>query len=288
MMKSVKTFLASPFPLGHGFGYVIVPGVIVFLLLFTLRPFDFGALDHFQSLVKAAIFGVITSTSVFLHFFIGEKWFPNIYNEESWNIQKELWTSILDIALIGFWNTVFLKLFELERIPFLHLLWFIEKHTFLIGLFPTLVIIFMKHNQLLKQQLSLAHELNRKLDQSKDANIPVGEPVVLKDEKGNPELQLAPTDIRMIKSDGNYVDIFFADEGSINKKLLRNRIKNVLAELPTAEFFQCHKSYVVNFKSIREVSGNARDLRLSIAGMDEHIPVSRTKASELRQVLKVA
>jgi len=286
-LKPLRAFLASPFPLGHGYGYVLIPGVIVFLLLFILRPFDFGELSHSQSLVKAGIFGTITCASVFLHFFVGETFFPGIYNEENWNIKKEILTSILDIALIGFWNTLFLKIFQLESIPFGKLLWFIEINTFLIGLFPTMVIIIMKHNQLLKEQLALAQDMNDQLNTSDTADsIPVGESVVLTDENGNPELQLTTEDIRVIRSDGNYVDVFFQEADSISKRLLRNRIKNVLADLPQSQFFQCHKSYVVNLGSIQLVSGNARDLRLSIVGLEDQVPVSRARAAELKQVLK--
>ena len=286
-MKPLRVFLASPFPLGHGYGYVLIPGVIVFLLLFILRPFDFVELSHFQSLVKAGIFGTITCTSVFLHFFVGETFFPSIYNEENWNIKKEILTNILDIALIGFWNTLFLKIFQLESIPFGQLLWFIEINTFLIGLFPTMVITIMKHNQLLKEQLALAQDMNNQLNASDTADhIPVGGSVVLTDENGNPQLQLTTEDIRVIRSDGNYVDVFFEEASSISKKLLRNRIKNVLADLPQSQFFQCHKSYVVNLSSIQLVSGNARDLRLSIVGLEDQVPVSRARAAELKQVLK--
>lgn len=286
IISKVTKTINAPLPMGTGWRYVLLPGVIVFLLLFVLSPFNFDQLDTLDRLVKSSIFGMITSGSVIIHFFFGELLLPNIYSEDKWTVKFEIVTSIFDILLIGLWNTLFLKVFELAEVPFWWLLWNIELNTFLVAIFPTIAIALLKYNETLKAQVKRINQLNTALLNERYSDDKT--PIVLTDENGKPELNLHPDEIKLLKSDGNYIDVYHGSGDILQKHLLRNRIKNVLNQLPQNTFFHCHKSYVVNLRSIKEVQGNARDLRVSISGIAQPIPVSRSKTSALMATLKAA
>ena len=82
-------------------------------------------------------------------------------------------------------------------------------------------------------------------------------------------------ELRYIKSDGNYVEIFCE-----NKKFLtRSTLKDFIQKLPPNRFVQVHKSYAINIEYI-----DAIEYSNLIIGK-ETIPLSRSYAEELKKFL---
>ncbi|MEO1383127.1 MAG: LytTR family DNA-binding domain-containing protein, partial [Bacteroidota bacterium] len=82
-------------------------------------------------------------------------------------------------------------------------------------------------------------------------------------------------------SDNNYSTVFYWEEGTLTRKLLRLSLKNLenqLAEVPA--IVRCHRSYIVNKEKIQGFKGNARSLTLKLEGYEERIPVSRNFPKE--------
>ncbi|MCG8574866.1 MAG: response regulator [Flavobacteriales bacterium] len=84
------------------------------------------------------------------------------------------------------------------------------------------------------------------------------------------------SDILYMKSDHVYVEVMLKNKSI----LVRNSLKNLLAELPEDHFFQVHRSYAVNLQHV--VSFGAGILFLS--GIE--IPVSRSFQTDLLRRLK--
>ncbi|TKH40804.1 DNA-binding response regulator [Paenibacillus terrae] len=60
------------------------------------------------------------------------------------------------------------------------------------------------------------------------------------------------------------------------------------ARLPQQDFFRCHRSYTVNLSQIREiVPWFNHTYLLRLRGLDAEIPVSRSKAKEFRQIMRL-
>jgi two-component system response regulator LytT len=82
-------------------------------------------------------------------------------------------------------------------------------------------------------------------------------------------------ELRYIKSDGNYVEIFCE-----NKKLLtRSTLKDFMQKLPPQRFIQVHKSYAVNIEHIDAIEYS------SILVGKESIPISRSYTNDLKKYL---
>jgi len=85
-----------------------------------------------------------------------------------------------------------------------------------------------------------------------------------------------------IKSEGNYVDVYFYKNEKINKQLIRNSLTKLSKQLIIFENIKrCHRSYIVNFSNIEKVSGNARNFNLHIKTLDFTISVSRSFPKEI-------
>ncbi|HAA11315.1 MAG TPA: hypothetical protein DCE41_06270 [Cytophagales bacterium] len=110
---------------------------------------------------------------------------------------------------------------------------------------------------------------------------------VLLAENGKPALQLYPGAVRYLMSDGNYVEVFYYEPTQgLQKKLIRNRLGTLKEMLPEAEFFACHKRFVVNLSAIREVRGNARNLEIRLEEVPDWIPVSRSQVANLQTLIQ--
>lgn len=83
---------------------------------------------------------------------------------------------------------------------------------------------------------------------------------------GHDFIKIAPTEIRYIKSEGDYTRIVLAKE----KHLVSETLKDWQKQLPEPFFYQIHKSYLVNIAFISKISGN------QVFVESEILPVGRT------------
>jgi len=89
-----------------------------------------------------------------------------------------------------------------------------------------------------------------------------------------------------IRSDGNYITVFYFHKGKLISSLLRKTMKNAEDDLaPFPGLYKCHRSWLVNLGKVSRVSGNSQGLRLHIDGMEVEIPVARANSAELRSLL---
>ncbi len=88
-------------------------------------------------------------------------------------------------------------------------------------------------------------------------------------------VKIVVSDIDYIKSDGNYVEIF--SQGT--KRVLKETLKNMEAKLPQGDFFQAHRSYLVNVNRIESIGGNF----IKVGGNE--VPVVKDKRDELLNLL---
>lgn len=272
-------FLRRPHPFIFNKSSILLPGAITFLIIALLAPLNFQTLDLSYRIGFAILFGIIASASVWIIVSLIIKIYPDY--EEKWTLGKEIqliFTVIFVIALFVFF--LFLG-FDLSDVKVYSLFQTILINTLIISFFPVVVLVLFEQYNHQKKQWKHAQNLTQLLtarNQSKN------EMIQFTSEVGKVELQLKADEIRYLKSDGNYVEVFYHDK-SIKKVLLRNRLKTVFDSLPQTHFFHCHKSYIVNKNAIIKVEGNARNFELYLRGVEQIIPVSRAKSDELDKFL---
>ena len=224
---------------------------------------------------------LITGMSSFVTFHILKRMLSKAGGESNWNLGGELLYHLVDVLLIGFWNALYVYLVHPKIPSFASLLFRIEGHTLLIGIIPVVVFVYYKNSKFLKQQLERTLSINEIL-QKKPGSQASHQLLELHSEHGKFEIRLETDNILFIRSYGNYLEVFYIDQqGREQKYLMRNRLKTIHGQLPKSNFFHCHKSYLINLSRVLKASGNARELRLSLRGSDQLVPVSRSKSKEL-------
>ncbi|NQU88148.1 MAG: LytTR family transcriptional regulator [Mariniphaga sp.] len=105
-------------------------------------------------------------------------------------------------------------------------------------------------------------------------------------ENKNEQLKLQVSDIIIIQSADNYVEIIFKEPDSITKKLIRNSLKNIEFQLkPFSNFIRCHRTCIVNKHYIEKLNRNYQKQWLTLKGISEKIPISRQYLSKLQEII---
>lgn len=86
------------------------------------------------------------------------------------------------------------------------------------------------------------------------------------------------TDILYIESDKNYVTLVTKK----TKLCYLDSLKNWVSKLPTADFIQVHKSYIVNYHQIEKISGNLLYINM------QKIPIGRMYKTALLKRLNLS
>lgn len=280
-----KIFL-KPHPFIFNAYSVIIPGALAFLIIALLAPLQFQEIEGTRRILIGGLIGFLVSATVFCSVQLLRKIFPKFMDEDEWTIGREILLYLIVISLIigGIFASIYMIYREDESFAR-----FFTRTAFLtlvMSLFPVLVLVLFEQYSYQKKQLRQAHQLTRVL-QAENHNLKSAKvsQIILKAENGKIELQLSPADLVCLRSDSNYVEVFYRLEETCTRKLIRNRLKHLEEALPKQHFFRCHNSFIVNGEHIMKVEGNARNLDLLLKGIDFKIPVSRSKAKAVTYFL---
>lgn len=93
---------------------------------------------------------------------------------------------------------------------------------------------------------------------------------------GGKQVFIHPSEIKFIRSDGNYLEIICVKK----REITRMKIGDILRELPDELFIQTHRRYVVNMSMVHAATSHT----LWIA--EEKIPVSESYKKQVQQLIK--
>jgi DNA-binding LytR/AlgR family response regulator len=103
------------------------------------------------------------------------------------------------------------------------------------------------------------------------------------------KLKLRAKNIVAIKSADNYVEVFYSNGDSIEKKLMRNTLKDIESQLSNLKkLIRCHRTCIVNTQYIHNLSRNYSGYSLQIKNCSEKLPVSRQYLLQVRKAISVA
>lgn len=289
-MNIIKA-LRKPHPFIYNMISIIVPGVISFGLISIMTPFGFNDLNIDARILFALLFGIIGSGSVILVIETLKYTVPAFINEEKWTIGREIVLILLVVVVICVINFCAFLFLDLSNTSKMVMFQKVVLYTITISVIPILVMVLAEQYSYQKKKLTKAVKLTKELRNREISPFDIDKSsqdklICFRAENGKIELQLMINEVLFLKSDGNYVEVFYHQkEKNVSVGLIRNRLKAFVQEIPDTYFFQCHKSYAVNIQHIIKVEGNARNFELIIRGSDHRIPVSRSKSEELKNLL---
>jgi len=96
-----------------------------------------------------------------------------------------------------------------------------------------------------------------------------------RDDKGKIQFSVLTGDILFLESTDNYISVFYLLNGKIQRKLLRNTLKNMEEELKMQSVIRCHRSFMINTQNIEFAQKKGKFLQLKIKHYESYISVSQ-------------
>jgi len=277
--------LNKPHPFIFNRFSVLLPALITFFLLLVLQPFEFAELSTEKLFIRSAIFGVLVGITVVASVSIVKKVFPQTIDKK-WTVGKEMLLFLFVLTNISLGVFAFLLWFNPET-DWGGLFVSVVIRTLAISLFPIMVLVLYEQNHHQRKKRHEAEKINKELEkkqaeQGEKMHLPnASSKLSLVAENKKVTLQILPTDLFFVKSEGNYVEVFYRQNQKFQKELIRNSLKAIEEQLPDSHFFRCHKRFLINLAHLIKVEGNARNLELNLENIEEKIPVSRSKSEAL-------
>lgn len=286
----IQRILKKPHPFIFNQYSVLLPSFITFLILVIFKPFEFGTFETNQLIILSVIFTVLVGLIVVLCVALIKRYFRKTI-EENWTVLNEILLFLFILTVISLVIYVILLNLNHQANRF-ELFWIVVLRTLAISFFPILILVLYEQNHHQKIKRQQAERLNQELMKKKSSipqkksNPTLPAKIMLTAENKKIAVQIDPMDLFFVKSDGNYVEIFYQHKQGTRKELIRNSLKAIEKQLPATIFFRCHKSFVVNLQHILKVEGNARNLELILKNIEEKIPVSRGKSKTMLQLFQ--
>lgn len=208
--------------------------------------------------------------------------FPHIFKEEKWVIWKEIVFNLFFIACIGMGNFLLAKVLWNVPLTGQNILRF-QVFTLGIGLFPILFGAFITQMRLQKKYMAEAAAIHPNPQFSAKSNP---QNILLKGENQSENMSVPAGHLAYLTAQDNYVQVFYWEEAVLKNRLFRStlrKMEDLLADWP--QFCRCHRTFLVNFDLVEQVSGNAQGYRLHLKGVEGSIPVSRNLNSMVRERL---
>jgi DNA-binding LytR/AlgR family response regulator len=98
-------------------------------------------------------------------------------------------------------------------------------------------------------------------------------------------IRLSVTNFLFGKAQDNYVELYYQEQKSVKKFLLRASLKKLTESIANPAIQRSHRSYMVNLYHVNAVKGGQNELSLFLDPLDMPIPVSKTfKGAILKQL----
>ncbi len=255
----------------------LICATTVFFLLIFFQPLHY----RYQSLGRVLGDALLTGGLVVMITFISRKIVAFLFQPDTKRIYSYGVQIILDVVLFllltflvnlisgGFYNITYTKW-----------LWLTIKYVFIFEAFLIPLSILLNHYFVLSSQNAVVFQ---KEEESKVGSSKLCLMSISKKE----QLEVFPKDLIIIKSDGNYMEVYYFQNEKIAFTLLRNTmaaIESYICEYPF--LLRCHRSYLINTDKIESIKGNARGYIINLAGIEYGIPVSRSKVASFKEFLK--
>ncbi len=287
-----KYIWKNPHPFIFNTSSIILPGLLTFVIIFMLAPFDISDASIYIRVIHAFASAFIASGCVWLVVSAIKILFPRWTRNENWTIGKEMILFISVISAIAFFHFL-LYFFQFSEEPPLLLFQKVYLRTIVVSIFPVIgLVLFEQYNHRTKQ-LKRALILNKAIRNlhvkkrvASNISGPDKDRVWFLHENDKPACQINIFDIQFIKADGNYFNIYYLDSGKkLASQLVRNKLSYAESLLNRDYFWRVHRSFIVNLNQIETASGNARDFTLIMKNSEQCVPVSRSKINSLLETI---
>lgn len=272
-------FLNTSFPFIKSFRHQFLIGIalgffIGFLVIF-LEPMGANNYSNpYKNLYFAGYGGI-----VFLSYLLFVS-FSNVYMHflHVWKWLEELLFSFLFIStviIVTFFYTELCINKSAERLQLDWFLWWYQNMFLSFGVLISILMIVLRRYYGVKS--------GSKEKSIHPETIPNKAVIRIKGQLKKDVLACALTDIVFVKSEDNYVSIFYRTSEGVKEKMLRGTLKHIHSQVPT--LIRIHRSFIINPTHLEELRGNAQNGKVYLKGIETPITVSKTYFESIRNEL---
>jgi hypothetical protein len=272
----------KPYPfdddLKHNSKIIFFISVGVFAFLWLFQPFEIGALPVKQKYYLMVGLCLITFLSLSLNLLFIPSLFPKKFTSVAWSVKKEIfWNAwILFTILVGYF--FYTKALGIMKFNFSMVIKMV-----LIAIVPISVLIIINYNKTLRAHLKLADELNKKLKENKSIQEKI---IHFQSDYQKDSLAIKVSTLLFIRSANNYIEVFWKEGNTVKNQMVRCSITYAEEVVKEHKFiFKCHRSFIVNINFIDRFEGNSLGYKLFFENIDFPIPVSKSSASKLQELI---
>ncbi len=250
--------------------YILILVIFVFSTIFlnVFEPFNIGRWYSDSGIIKflrLSSYGFVGA----LVFLFTQFPLRKIFKQHQFKIKTYLLWLFIEISLI---SLVYIFLYGNPIGNFVNDFFYSIKYT-LLGIclpyiFTVLVIYYKNH----RNEIQLLHE--KIANQSDNKRL-----LSFKDENGKIKFSVLIQDLLLLESTDNYVSVYFILDNKVQRKLLRNTLKNIEESLKDSSIIRCHRSYMVNTLNVEFVQKDGKKLNLKVKMLEKNIPVSQKYSS---------
>lgn len=264
-MTSLKKQIHFTYPIKSKIAIGLVLCLFLSFVIIVLEPFDTDQFKSDNKLLLLSGFGFL----IFIVFVTQSCIENNFYLKTGkvWKVSHEILSTIVFFIFSGtilyFYNRMVINgsAYSINS----HLLYMLTIVIAMIPIFAPLMIY-------------LRQKFGEKI-------VPLSpNSFILTGENRNENLTLEKEELLFIKAVENYIEICFLDKSKkVVSKTFRQTLSNVCEQLPFLE--KCHRSYLVNLSSIKEINGNSQSATISFVFSEKKIPLSKTYYKHLKNCI---
>jgi hypothetical protein len=277
LVTKIKQILSTPFPRQSFSLYIwiaLFSGLSVAFILNVFQPFNTQNFNHPYKHLILSGYGIVIFLSVGAYYTLS---YFGMYKrkQDKWTISREsvdlflsLFLSLLCCYL--YYSFVFDFAIKLNRIA-----GFLSRaaSVAIVPISFQFLYMYWKYKGTVRSEVAISETKNRDTQQ-----------VILKGTNKGDLIETDIDDIIYIKAEDNYVILYLARDGSIQKHMIRGTMSKINEQLPDSKFYRCHRSYIINFHRIEELKGNKNSMKVILEKSAKVIPVSRSKVDTLKSL----
>lgn len=282
-------FLNKPYPFDHDLKTNIrgISGISLGMFLFILffQPVELESFDFNNRLLIIAGYGVITLIIMAALRILIPWIFPKSFTQENWKLKKEI---ILNVSIWILNATAYA--FYTRYVAHVSVTMYLMFKIVVLSIAPVIALIIINERKFLRKYLM-------HITEQKSQNITAGnatidhssEEVGFYSESRSEKFILKISDLILIQSADNYVEITYSEDDMIKKILVRNTLKNIEEQLRRYNsIIRCHRTFIVNINHVSKFLGSYQGYRLKLTDIDTEVPVSRQYLLKVKEALNIS
>lgn len=236
--------------------------VLVYLFLVVFQPFGTYNYVHENKYILLAPYAAIA----FIAFLSGDLIVSGYFQKWTW--KKEILKNSILLCICSLLNYGYSLLCVNDDHFSLRALLYMAIFTFSLG-FPVCTIYILGRYSFLRSRIRETAAVAEPEPVATSASL-----ITITPDAGE-AITLVKSDFLFARSEGNYTTIYYVQNESVRKQLVRISLKKLEDQIGGQYILRCHRSYMVNIQQATGKKGNAQGYKIAISCIPETVPVSR-------------